>query len=89
MAILRPLLRNLKHGVQDRLSEYSNSKLGRSTASTSVDGTQASEYYAYDNEDTITLTLVTTPAQKKPSKSQQSTLSPTWDTDMEMQRAQV
>jgi hypothetical protein len=82
-------LRNLKHGVQDRLSEYNNSKSGRSAASTSVDGTQASEDYAYDNEGTMTVTLVTTPAQKNPHKSPKSTLPPTWDTDIEMQRAQV
>jgi hypothetical protein len=59
VAILRPLLRNLKHGVQDRLSEYHNSKSRQSAASTSVGGTQASEDYAYDYEGTISLTLVT------------------------------
>ena len=87
MAILRPLFRNLKHGVQDRLSEYNNSKPGRSAATTSADSSRIGKDNDY--EGTIPLTLVTTPDQKKARESINSILSPTWDTNIEVQQARV
>jgi hypothetical protein len=87
MAILRPLFRNLKHGVQDRLSQYNNSKSGRSAATISADSSRIGKDNDY--EGTIPLTLVTTLDQKKARASIHSIQSPTWDTDIELQQARV
>lgn len=87
MAILRPLFRNLKHGVQERLSEYNNSKSGRSAATTSADSSRIGKDNDY--EGTIPLTLVTTLDRNKARSSIHSILSPTWDTDIEVQQARV
>lgn len=94
IAILRPLFRNIKSGVRDKLSGHSASKSSRSVATTAADGTQLGKHN--DHEAIMPLRFVVIPEHNDPRVSRKTSMysirSPTedpWDTNIEVQHAQV